>query len=132
MYASPPKTVFMKTVARCPSDTSSGAGTGTAPLRELKGHAKMDKDREKTTRKVDSKTNGTYKNREGGVHLMQMWSEITSKSVFSKSPPHLSLQLFIPCSPPHFFSFAFFPNVSAKLEKVESTLPLSLIPPPRL
>lgn len=66
MYASPPKTVFMKTVARCPSDTSSGAGTGTAPPRELKGDGKTDKDGEKTTRKRDSNTNGTYKNRAGG------------------------------------------------------------------
>lgn len=47
MYASPPKPVFMKTVARCPSDTSSEAGTGTAPLRELRGDGKT----EKTTRK---------------------------------------------------------------------------------
>lgn len=41
----------MKTVAHCPSDMSSGAGTGTAPQRELKGDRKTNKDREKMTRK---------------------------------------------------------------------------------
>lgn len=56
---------------------------------------------------------------------MQMWSEITSKSVFGKTPLHLPpLSLY---SPLHFVLSSFFSNM--KLEKVESTLPLSLIPP---
>lgn len=63
MYASPPKTVFMKTVALCPSDTSSGAGTGTAPLREQNGDRKTDK--EKTPRNTDRNANGTYKKQKG-------------------------------------------------------------------
>lgn len=121
MYASPPKTVFMKTVARCPSDTSSGAGTGTAPLRELKGDGKTDQDRVKTTRKRDSKTNGTYKSRAGG-------SEITSRSVLAKALLIcLSNSLFPIYCPTLSRPLSF--QMSETLEKVESTLPLSLIPP---
>lgn len=66
MYASPPKKkrrrkkeekkkqqkkrVFMKTVASCPSDRSCGAGTGTAPLKELRGDGETNKDRERNSK----------------------------------------------------------------------------------
>jgi len=51
----------MKTVARCPSDKSSVAGTRTVPLREESGD--RDTDRKKETRTTDTHRNGTFENR---------------------------------------------------------------------
>lgn len=63
----------MKTVASCPSDRSCGAGTGTAPLKELRGDGETNKDRERNSKErterkknVRKETNRTCKNRVGG------------------------------------------------------------------
>lgn len=61
----------MKTVASCPSDRSCGAGTGTAPLKELRGDGETNKDRERNSKErterkkknVRKETNRTCKNR---------------------------------------------------------------------
>lgn len=61
----------MKTVASCPSDRSCGAGTGTAPRRELRGDGETNKDGEKQQGKnrekknVRKETNRKCKNRAG-------------------------------------------------------------------
>lgn len=78
MYSSPAKTVFMKTVARCPSDRSCRDGTGIAPLRERKGDRKTDKDRPE---------NGTARKTEP-VKRGQRWS------MSSEIIKHLSNSLF--------------------------------------